>query len=168
MPHLNSFFVLVWNQRTNLMFFMQHSCLIHVDQLSLSRAAAKENVLHLKNELLKEPPQTAGFSYPTWISPVQWRCWRHKGCLNTRIFSRSSSVFLDVWSMTADVLESLRTDGCCEVMGCSWWKPSHLLPLTSQDVALLTAPFQSGQLRRPYGAEKHSFSSKEILKPSSV
>lgn len=35
-------------------------------------------------------------------------------------------------------------------------------------VALLTVPFTSGQLGRPYGAEKHSFSLKEILKASGV
>lgn len=44
---------MVWNQRPNLIFFIQHPCLIHMDQLSSPRAAAKENVLHLKNELWK-------------------------------------------------------------------------------------------------------------------
>lgn len=132
MPHLNSFFVLVWNQRTNLMFFIQHSCLIHVDQLSLSRAAAKENVLHLKNELLKEPPQTAGFSYPTWISPVQWRCWRHKGCLNTRIFSRSSSFFF----------RCLEHDCWCAWIPENWWmlRSDGLFLVEAQSSAAIDQP----------------------------
>lgn len=76
------------------MFFIQHSCLIHMDQLSLSRAAAKENILHLKNELWKQPPQPAGFSYPKWTSSELWRCWGHEGCLNTIFFLVGAYLFL--------------------------------------------------------------------------
>lgn len=150
------------------MFFIQHSCLIHMDQLSLSRAAAQENVLHLKNELWKQAPQTAGFSCPRWIS-MQWRCWRHKSIWISDFLVGAFPFFVAVWSTTALCMSVWIPE--------NWWmlqrnggNPVICWHQTSQDVfgALLTVLFMSGQLGRPYGAEKHSFSSKEILKPSSV
>lgn len=98
MPHLNSFFILFGNQRPNLMLFIQHSCLIHVDQLSLS--CWRERPAPEKWTLESASSDCRIFlSHTDLLSAVEML--ETEGCLNSRIFGWSISVLVDVWCMTS-------------------------------------------------------------------